>query len=482
LKKYHQNLRDIKWDLIVIDEAHFLKNPKAHRTLEVIGKKNRGVWLSTPLEAKYKLALTGTPILNRPIELFPILNWLNPISFDNFFKFGIRYANGHKGRFGWDFSGYSNLSELQTKLRSTIMIRRTKAEVLTELPPKIRQVIEMPLDKGDGTLASILRERELYNNCMEELYKLRAAVEMAKLSDNIEDYHSALSKLKEAEAIAFNKMAKVRHDTAMIKLPVLAQNIKEVIEGNEGKIVVFAHHHDMINGLAKEFPGICSILTGEYDIDEKDEAVTRFVKDPKCRLFFGSIKAAGIGLNRLQFASSHVIFAELDWVPAWMTQCEDRLHRIGQLSSVLVQHYVLEGSIDSLMAKKIVYKQKIADKALDTGLEINNPIALDEINPANEVAVHTVDSITPDQLTIEAQKLNSKQISDIHNALKIIASMCDGARVIDGSGFNKIDTRLGKNLAEQTRLTPKAAALGRKIVLKYKRQLQPSLIQSFEEI
>jgi SWI/SNF-related matrix-associated actin-dependent regulator 1 of chromatin subfamily A len=481
LKKYHNQLRAKTWDAIVVDESHFIKNPKAIRTIQIIGKKNKNVWVIPPINSPIRIALSGTPFLNRPIELYPVLHWLDPKVYDNFFKFGIRYANGHKGQWGWDFSGYSNLTELQQKLRSTVMIRRKKSEVLTDLPPKIRQVIEMPLPDNDGNLALFLKEREVYEQCMEELYKLKEAVELAKISDNQEDYHNALSKLRESQSIAFNKMAKARHDTAVLKMPILADHIKEVLEGNEGKIVVFAHHHDAINILANEFKGMCSILTGEHDIEEKDEAVTKFVTDPDCRLFIGSIHAAGIGLNRLQLASSHAIFAELDWTPAWITQCEDRLHRIGQKDSVLVQHYVLEGSIDALIAKKIVSKQNISDKALDKGLEVGNTLTLEELAP-NNYNEKSPELVTPDQITIDANKLNSKQINDIHKALQIISGMCDGAKSLDGHGFNKFDVRLGKNLAEQSRLTPKAAALGRKIVLKYRKQLEDYVIESFKEI
>jgi SWI/SNF-related matrix-associated actin-dependent regulator 1 of chromatin subfamily A len=479
LKKFATDVRKRHWDLVIVDESHFCKNPKAQRTTQVVGKKARNVWILDPLRADRMIALTGTPILNRTIELFPILNWLDPANYDNFFKFGLRYAAGKKGRFGWDFTGHSNLKELQQKLRSTVMIRRTKAEVLTDLPPKIRQVIEIPAQ--DETLAGILKERQFYENCMENISQLRAAAELAKLSDNQQDYHNAISRLKDSQAIAFKEMAKVRHDTAILKLPILANHLREMLEGTDKKIVVFAHHHDMINGLYEQFPGMCVRLTGEQDVDEKNDAVVKFVEDPNCRVFLGSIKAAGIGLNKLQLVCSHAVFAEEDWVPAWITQCEDRLHRYGQLSSVLCQHYVLEGSIDSMMAKRTVTKQNVADKALDKGLAVGQALKLEELS-ANYAEPVATESVSPDQLTLDSQKLTSRQIDDIHLALKMIAGLCDGARAVDGIGFNKFDTRLGVNLAQQGRLTPKAAALGRKIVLKYKKQLPEEAISSFKEL
>ncbi|KKM78242.1 hypothetical protein LCGC14_1362040 [marine sediment metagenome] len=147
LKRHHDALRAVTWDLLILDEVHYLKNPKAQRTQHVFGSKT-----IDPIPAARILGLTGTPILNRPIEMWPILNGLDPDSWPSRYKFGIRYARGYKGPWGWDFSGASHLDELQDKLRSTIMIRRRKEDVLTELPPKQRQVIELPANGARGVI------------------------------------------------------------------------------------------------------------------------------------------------------------------------------------------------------------------------------------------------------------------------------------------------------------------------------------------
>lgn len=479
LKRYHQKIRERKWDLVAVDESHFIKNPKAQRTIEITGKRKKNIWEVSPITGAYRIGCTGTPILNgRPIELFPVLNWLDPETYDNFFRFGFRYANGHKDRSGWDFSGYSNLAELQKKLRSTVMIRRTKQEVLTELPPKVRQVIEMPVPGED--LAELLKEREVYEKCIEEMHKLKEAAELAKISDNIEEYENAVTALKAAQTYAFNEIARVRHETALIKMPILARHLKEMMEGNDQKIAIFCHHHDMVQGLLSEFgEGMCAILTGKQNIDERNEAIQRFVNDVNCKLFIGTTAAAGTGINGLQKVCSHAIIAEEEWVPALITQAEDRLNRFGQVWSVLVQHYVLTGSIDATMAKRTVHKQNIADRALDKGLEIGRSLTLEDLNPALGGAT---EDVTPDQLTIDAQKLTMPQVQNIHKTLQMIAGLCDGARAVDGMGFNKFDARLGRSLAEQPKLTAKAAALGRKIALKYHKQLPEELIDSFKEL
>ena len=156
LTKFKSQLRAINWDFLVVDEVHYLKNPKALRTAQVFGKWNKDPSKKIhPLDAKRRAFMTGTPIVNRPIELFPLLKFTG--IFKNWKHFVERYCNGHQTRWGWDVSGASNLGELQGKLRSTIMVRRLKKDVLTDLPPKRRQVIELP---QNGCVDAIRAERE----------------------------------------------------------------------------------------------------------------------------------------------------------------------------------------------------------------------------------------------------------------------------------------------------------------------------------
>ena len=119
-------LPPVSVDLLIVDEAHFLKNPLARRTKLVCA------WAK---KAKRRVLMTGSPILNRPIELHPLLEMLAPGTWP-FFPYAKTYCNAHEGSWGWDFSGASNLGDLQRKLRSTLMVRRLKADVLDELPPK----------------------------------------------------------------------------------------------------------------------------------------------------------------------------------------------------------------------------------------------------------------------------------------------------------------------------------------------------------
>src|SRR5690606_16135176 len=165
-----------------------------------------------------------------------------------------------------------------------------------------------------------------------------------------------------AMEVAFEELSALRHEMGIAKVPAVIEHIKETLE-NTDKIVVFAHHHDVVNAIAQAFGDIAVKLTGVESSDERQAAVDRFQNDPNCRLFIGTIGAAGVGLTLT--AASTMIFAELDWVPGRVTQAEDRIHRIGQLDSVLIQHLVVDGSLDAKMAWVLVEKQEIIDKALD---------------------------------------------------------------------------------------------------------------------
>jgi SWI/SNF-related matrix-associated actin-dependent regulator 1 of chromatin subfamily A len=335
------------WDVLVADECHYVKNKDAKRSKHLYA-----------IRAKRKLLLTGTPILNRPVELQPIAGLLDPDTFGHFWRFAKRYCNPQRNRFGWDFSGASNLSELHETLRSTIMVRRTKAEVLSELPPKRRQVIELPSD----ALADLVRvEERAWAEHERRLARLRVRSGEAR-AGGAGATEQELRELREGVHVAFGELSKLRHATALAKVPLIVDHVKNALLAS-GKLVVFAHHRDVVHEIAAAFGEAAVTLTGDDTVAQRQAAVDRFQGDADCTLFVGSIRAAGLGLTLT--ASAYVVFAELDWVPANLTQAEDRTHRIGQRDSVLVQHLVLQNSLDARMVRTLIRKQRIIDETLD---------------------------------------------------------------------------------------------------------------------
>lgn len=443
-------LFDIEWDYVIADEIHNIKNGKTSRCQGIM-----------KLKSKHNIALTGTPIQNKPIEIFTTLNWLDEKVWGNWWSFASRYCAMVRDRFGLHTDGASHLDELQYKLRAGLMIRRLKMEVLKELPPKFRQVIELPVEGLEG---AIEEEWSAYNKMEETLKALRIATQIAKTSENDGDYHNAVTKLKEGQNAAFQEMAKIRVEIAKKKLPYAIGHIKETLEeGN--KVICFAHHHVVVEAIAKAFPK-SAIITGKVDVHKRDAEVKRFQNDPTCMLFIGNIKAAGVGLTLT--ASSKVIFCELDWVPANLTQAEDRAHRHGQKDNVLVQHLVLEGSLDSVMAKRIISKQKVIDMALDSYHEPEEELF--DLPDDSEVKATTRKEVVEKSVT-----LSDYDCDVILEGLRIIASLCDGAASLDGHGFSKMDANIGIEFSRRATLSKKQAYIGLKLCKRYRKQLSEDM-------
>lgn len=448
LTKHRERLSGRIFDAAIFDEAHYMKSQDAQRTQ---------VGLS--IGATQTIFLTGTPILNRPVELFPMLTRLDPADLGaNFFRFGKRYCAAKKNRFGWDFKGASNLEELQTKLRERCMIRRKKAEVLKELPPKRRQIIELPVN-GCGSL--IAEEKSLFDLRDERLAELRFAVEMAKASEDEAVYRAALAALRGEVFLTLGEMAKTRKMIALAKVPYVISHLEDCLES--GPVICFAHHKDVIARIAEAFGDGVAIITGDTSMTERQRAVDDFQSGRK-NLFLGNMQAAGVGITLTR--SSHVVFAEMDWVPAILAQAEDRAHRIGQTNSVLVQHLIFSDSMDAVLARSVVRKQEVIDKALDD--EIPEPEEF-VVEPRRERAA--TENTTRKQIVKQAESMTEERNLAIHEGLRILAGMCDGAREEDGHGFNKLDTRIGKELASLPALTARQAVLGAKVLRKYVRQI-----------
>lgn len=347
-----------EYDLLILDECHYVKNYKSNRTQRILGENGNG-----GIIANKKVFMTGTPLMNRPIELWPVVHALDVHSFPNFMKFAFRYCDATQTRYGWDFKGASNLDELNEKLRTSVMIRRVKKDVLQELPAKIRQVIELPATTAAEKNA--LKQEAKYKAEYDRYVAQMKALEATKESTSSADYEAQVAKLKgENSSINIGEIAKLRHATALAKLPQCIDFIKNIMEEDEQqKIIVFAHHKDVIDGLNNSLEEFGTVkIDGSTDKSIRQDIVDAFQTDESKRIFIGSIHACSEGLTLTR--ANRVLFVEIDWTPAKMTQAEDRAHRIGQTDTVFVQHLLLENSYDANMAKTIAHKQTIIDKTI----------------------------------------------------------------------------------------------------------------------
>ena len=495
-----------------LDELHYAKESRAKRTKAVRA-------LVAPIPRV--IGMTGTPILNRPKELLAQLEILGVVKelFGSGWNYLQRYTAARQTSFGWDFSGASNLGELQAILRSRVMVRRLKADVLTELPAKRRHIIAVPA--SGSAIRLIADENAASERNQRTVAGYRAEVERARRDGRTETYERAVAKLREAERAAFSEMARLRYEVGIAKIPAVIEYLQTALEAGD-KIIVFAHHKDVIRALKDAFPDVSVVIDGSTPALARQEAVDRFQSDDSVRLFIGNLIAAGVGITLT--ASSHVVFAESDWTPGVLAQCEDRAHRIGQRESVLVTHLVWDGSLDARMAATVLAKQKIADRALDrdtpesalpqgdapdgalpapdptpTPTSTNAPAeasappaderpsgpSLDELRAPER---HRADALLArrrerlEDLARERAALATPapiepaQREALHACLRYLADLDeDRARLPNGVGFNRADNTLGHYLADLDTLEPHHATVALALARTYHRQLPPLL-------
>ncbi|XP_074158000.1 DNA annealing helicase and endonuclease ZRANB3 isoform X2 [Sminthopsis crassicaudata] len=315
---YKQNFK-----VVIIDESHYMKSRTASRSK---------ILLPVVQNSRRAILLTGTPALGRPEELFMQIEALFPKQFGTWTEYAKRYCNAHIRYFGkraqWDCRGASNLNELH-QLLSNIMIRRLKTEVLTQLPPKIRQRIPFDLPS--------VAAKEL-NTSFEEWEKLIRAP------------HSGSTETGNHFFQAMGLMTRMFKQTAIAKAGAVKDYIKMMLQNDSLKFLVFAHHLSMLQACTEaaiESKIRYIRIDGSVPSSERVYLVNQFQKDPDTRVAILSIQAAGQGLTFT--AATHVIFAELYWDPGHIKQAEDRAHRIGQSSSVNIHYLIANGTLDSLM-------------------------------------------------------------------------------------------------------------------------------------
>ncbi|XP_035816598.1 uncharacterized protein [Zea mays] len=297
--KIQSTLLDLDFKIVIADESHFMKNGQAKRTVA-----------SLPVlqKAQYVVLLSGTPALSRPIELFTQIQALYPTVYKSVSEYGNIYCKG--GFFGL-YQGASNHEELHNLMKATVMIRRLKKDVLSQLPVKRRQQVFLDLSEKD-----VKNVRALFI----ELETLKVKIESSDSKEMIDSLRFAYQ----------NIVNKIYTDSAVAKIPAVLDFLGTMIE--EGcKFLIFAHHQPMIDAIEKHL-----LL---------------------------SIKAGGYGITLT--AASTVIFAELSWTPGDIIQAEDRAHRIGQVSSVNVYYLLSNGTIDDLMWDVVQGKLENLGQMLD---------------------------------------------------------------------------------------------------------------------
>lgn len=317
--------------VLVLDELHYIKADKTNRTkaIKTLGR-------SCP----HIIGLSGTPVENRPIEFFNPLNLIRSDIFPNKFKYALKYCAAKKSRWGWDMSGSSNRGELHDILTKTVMIRRTKSEVLKDLPDKQYALVPVAIEnmteyeEAESDILKWVQE----NEGDEKLDRARNAQQLVKINK----LQRIASKGKKSPAISW---------------------IDDFLDENEAeKLVVFCYFTDTIDFIHEKFKDISIKIDGSTPVGKRQPLIDEFTNNENLRLAIINIEIA-IGFNLT--VASHALFIERTFVPADIAQAGDRLHRFGQKKSVTLWHLVAAGTFDETIIGILQRKMRIINEIID---------------------------------------------------------------------------------------------------------------------
>lgn len=326
LTRHADYLSALAPSVIVVDEAHYIKN-KSARTSRVLGL----------IEANPNAAvhlLTGTPMTNRPRDLYNLLKAVGHPASRSFYSYAQRYCAAEDNGYGLDTNGASNLEELAS-LISGVMLRRTKDDEL-DLPEKVRTWLPVEAD--------VSRTRALEQRALEYL-----AQNPARQGESWVRFLGLLNK--------------ARHQLAVAKSRETQRFVADLIDAGQ-KVVVFTSYRKVAETLTTAFEGQAVSITGEHSAAERDRAVQEFQKDDEVRLLVGNLQAAGTGITLT--AGTHVVFNDLDWVPANHWQAEDRIHRIGQTRATFATYLYVPGTLDEYVAALLEQKSALVGAIEET--------------------------------------------------------------------------------------------------------------------
>lgn len=355
----HAALRAIHWDVIIIDEAHFLKSHDAQRTQAIFGGPFSQKDAPEKIELRMSLAacadriicLTGTPLPNRPRECYTLakaLCWdaVDNMSFDEFcYRFnpleriserkslldgdGVKtYVREEKGR----------LPELHARLRCNFMVRRLKKDVLKQLPEK---QYEFAYIEPDGAIREAMKRESMLHFDIDDLVNPNAEI--------------------------FGEISTVRRQMGEAKVPRALEHIRYLLDIEEvDKLVLFSHHRSVMDALKNDLAeyGVVEVRGG-MGTTAKENSVVQFQTNSRVRIFSGQLDAAGFGIDGLQNVASRMVFVEPAWVPGANDQAVDRLHRLGQAFPVWAQFLIVEGSLDEKVLAAVLDKAYTINEVLD---------------------------------------------------------------------------------------------------------------------
>ena len=394
LGKNLDHLLEFDWRGVVFDEAHYLKNYQSQRS------KNAAKLVKEIEENPVVHALTGTPMTNRPRDLFPILQLVDHPLGKSFLSFAKRYCEAYQGDFGWVADGASNLDELTVQLHG-VMLRRTKDEVL-DLPPKVRTWLDVELhpyaiQHYNGLVKEFLSKFE----SPDAIYGLPESLEMSdETRDDLEESIDTTDL-----GTRLGRITQVRRAIAFIKCRHTIKFVENALEQGE-KVIIFTAFLNTMERFNQHFGDRAVYVTGEVPAQKRQDRVDQFQNDENTRLFIANMHLAGVGLNLT--AARQVVFNDLDWVPANHWQAEDRAYRIGQTGTVNVTYMIATGTIDSFVKTVLETKAALMEAVVEGSIMLNGDADL-QLDVLSELK-RMMKTISVDTTNLEE--------SDIHQMLQ----------------------------------------------------------------
>ncbi len=338
LARNADRLHTVPWSGVILDEAHFIKNAsqRTSQCLKLLGVDGKGIKPYAPLQV---YLLTGTPLTNRPRDLFNLLRAVGHPAATSFLSFAKRYCGAYRNDYGWVTDGASNLDDLNLLMKE-VMLRRKKEDVL-DLPGKIRSWVQVAIDDGP-----------------------------AKAHAGFLEWFAASDATRPNDREFLSRLTKVRVALHKAKHKAVAERIKDVTATGT-KVIVFCCFQDGVTRHKKALGDSAVTITGSDNMEQRQASVDRFQTDPTVTVILCNLIAGGVGITLT--AGSHVIFQDLDWVPANHLQAEDRTYRLGQKARVTVEYFVadrtLDGYIARLMDRKLALISAVeSDELPDPGL------------------------------------------------------------------------------------------------------------------
>ena len=320
-KKGESQILDANFDLVVVDEAHYIKNATAQRTklINDLVKKVDRLWL-----------LTGTPMTSRPIDYFNLLSLIESPVAKNWMAYAIRYCQGYQfnvgGRKVWNVMGASNLEELRDRTAG-LTLRRLKENVL-DLPDKIITPVYLRL------------KSKMYEEIMGEYY----------------DWYDKNPEESKSLTVQFTKLTKIRQVIADEKVSQTIELAENIVEQGK-KVIIFCNFTDSLNKICEHFGKSAVKINGSMSKPERQHSVDSFQENDKIKILVGNIKAAGVGITLT--AAEAVIMNDLSFLPSDHAQAEDRAYRYGQKNNVLVYYPIFENTIEGIIYDILNNKKQV---------------------------------------------------------------------------------------------------------------------------